>query len=61
MQVAAKKLETTKYFKHVFKFLRVGSEMTPAGTARVNLQSYLRKQNNHLVKGLSHSKAKETL
>ena len=36
MQVAAKKWETKKYFKHIFKFLRVGSEMTPAGTARVN-------------------------
>ena len=36
MQVAAKKWEITKYFKHIFKFLRVGSEMTPAGTARVN-------------------------
>ena len=39
MQVAAKKWETTKYFKHIFKFLRVGSEMTPAGTARVNKAS----------------------
>ena len=37
MQVAAKKWETTKYFKHIFKFLRVGSEMTPAGIARVKL------------------------
>ena len=35
MEVAAKKWETTKYFKNIFKFLRVGSEMTPAGTARV--------------------------
>ena len=39
MQVAAKKWETTKYFKHIFKFLRVGSEMTPAVTARVNNHS----------------------
>ena len=45
MQVAAKKWETTKYFKHILKFLRVGSEMTPAGTSRVNKISAVRLYN----------------
>ena len=35
----AKTWETTKYFKHIFKFLRVGSKVTPTGTARVTVSN----------------------